>query len=73
MNKREAIDELRWMDIPGVAVGIQMDSRVVRENNGWVWYAARNHMEAQRWVNFNRDYTVPGTRPEYVTLEDVEG
>ena len=61
MTKQDAIDELFWLD-GGVAVGIQTGNGI---GDGKIWYAARNRMEAQRWVNFNKDYIVPGTQPEF--------
>ena len=57
MNKHQAITELTWLmiDYPGaVVVGIKMAT-------GEVYYVARNEIEAQRWINFNADYMIPGS------------
>ena len=62
MNKREALDELEWLADDGfdpIAVGITI-------SRGEAWYAARSMIEAQRWVNFNKDHMIPGTEATFL-------
>lgn len=70
MNKREAIDELAWLDNGGVAVGVQVGNGV---GDGSIWYAARTMQEARNWVAFQEGYIVPGTRTQFVARTFAEG
>lgn len=62
LTREQAIAKLEWLGADAIAVGIQMAT-------GKAWYAARDRMEAQRWVNFQRDFIVPGTQPQFAVRD----